>query len=224
MIYDALNYGKQVSKIAKEHRENKEFENSKEFLSGIKKTDKLKPVITLTIYFGADEWDGPRSLKEMFEPIDEHLSEYVADYKPNLIIPREIDDFSKFATDFGKVMKFISVSKNKAECAKLKDDKMFENVDKETVHVINVCTGADLEEPEGKETVNMCEGLRLWREEERALARQEGLEEGRQEGRQEGIGVLVTTLHELGQAKEFIVETIMKKFSLSEEAAREYIR
>lgn len=146
MIYDALNYGKQVSQMEKKHRANHEFENSREFLSGFKKTDKLKPVITLTIYFGADEWDAPRCLKEMFDDIDPYLLQYV--------------------TEFGKVMKFISVSKNKGECAKLMDDKMFENVGKEAVKVINECTGANIEVPEGEESINMCEGLRKLREDD----------------------------------------------------------
>ena len=67
MNYDALNYGRQVSEITKEHRKKKDIQDSGEFLSGFTKEDKLKPIITLTIYFGADVWDGPRSLKEMFE-------------------------------------------------------------------------------------------------------------------------------------------------------------
>ena len=63
MNYDALNYGKQVSEIAKEHRKKKDIKDSGEFLSGFTKADKLKPIITLTIYFGAEAWDAPRRLK-----------------------------------------------------------------------------------------------------------------------------------------------------------------
>lgn len=212
MIYDALNYGKQVSEIEKEHRKNKVLKSRKEFLSGLKKTDKLKPVITLTIYFGADEWDAPRCLKEMFDNIEPQILQYVADYKLNLIIPREIKDFSKFTTDFGKVMKFISVSKSKEEYAKLKDDKMFESVNKETVQMINACTGANIKIPEGEEKVNMCEAARLLREEDIAS------------GIQQGINALVETLQELGQTKEFIVETIMKKFSMTKDDAKKYVK
>lgn len=111
MNYDALNYGKQVSDIAKEHRKKKDITDSGEFLSGFTKEDKLKPIITLTIYFGAETWDAPRSLKEMFEEIDESIMKFVEDYKVHLIVPNEIQDFDKFATDFGKVMKYIAVSK-----------------------------------------------------------------------------------------------------------------
>jgi muramidase (phage lysozyme) len=52
MIYDALNYGDQVRKMAAIHREQKDTRGA-EFLSGFRKTDRLKPVITLTLYWGA---------------------------------------------------------------------------------------------------------------------------------------------------------------------------
>ena len=106
MIYDALNYGKQVSDKAKEHRKKKDLRTSGEFLSGFSKEDKLKPLITLTIYFGAEDWDAPRSLKEMFETTDDTILQFVEDYRVHLIVPNEIRDFNKFTTDFGKVKKY----------------------------------------------------------------------------------------------------------------------
>ena len=36
-----------------------------EFLSGLKKGDRLIPVISLVIYYSPDSWDGPRTLHEM---------------------------------------------------------------------------------------------------------------------------------------------------------------
>lgn len=74
LIYDALNYGQQINKIAALHRKDKDIKYSAEYLSGFKKTDTIMPVITLTIYFGAKEWDAPRSLKEMFPA---HISEEI---------------------------------------------------------------------------------------------------------------------------------------------------
>lgn len=68
MIYDALQYGKQVADTAANHRKNnKSFRKctSGEYLSGFYKEDVLKPVVTLVIHFGADEWDAPLSLYEM---------------------------------------------------------------------------------------------------------------------------------------------------------------
>ena len=67
-VYDALQYGRQVADIAKKHR--REDASSKahsrgEYLSGFYKDDRLTPVITLVLHFGANEWNGPLSLHEM---------------------------------------------------------------------------------------------------------------------------------------------------------------
>ena len=78
MIYDALQYGRQVADIATKHR--KSGDNSKghtkgEYLSGFYKEDRLKPVITLVVHFGADEWNAPLSLHEMMEVKNKELLE-----------------------------------------------------------------------------------------------------------------------------------------------------
>ena len=140
MIYDALNYGKQVSETAKKHREKKDLQGSAEFLSGFTKNDKLKPLITLTIYFGSDEWDAPRSLKEMFHTTDETVLRFVEDYRVHLIVPKEIKDFSRFTTDFGKAMRFIALSEDKDLLWKLQQDEQYKTVDTDTVRLINACT------------------------------------------------------------------------------------
>lgn len=59
MIYDSLQYGKQVMEIAAEHRKKKDRNGTQaEYLSGFYRDDRLVPVITLVIHFGAEEWDG----------------------------------------------------------------------------------------------------------------------------------------------------------------------
>ena len=39
----------------------------------IRDRDKLIPVITITVYLGTKEWDGPRKLSDMFGDVDEEL-------------------------------------------------------------------------------------------------------------------------------------------------------
>ncbi len=159
MLYDALNYGQQVSEIAAEHRAAKDLKDA-EFLSGFSKEDKIIPVITLTVYFGSDKWDGPRSLKDMFpDDIDEEVLSKMDDYHLHLIIPAEIEDFSRFKTDLGKAMKFIAATKDKNAFMKLSLDEDFKQVGVDTVRLINECTGNNIDIPEGEEKVNMCEGL-----------------------------------------------------------------
>ena len=160
LIYDALNYGQQVNKISALHRKDKNVKNTAEYLSGFNKDDKIMPVITLTVYFGAKEWNAPRCLKDMFpDNIDAEIMEQVDDYRLHLIIPKEIKEFSAFKTDFGKAMKFIAASENPKELKKLSRDKNYEKVSVETVHLINECTGSNIAIPENEEMVNMCKGL-----------------------------------------------------------------
>ena len=102
MLYDAMQYGKQVSELAADHGKHRaELKmTGAEYLSGFLKTDKLLPVITLVIHFSDAEWDGAKSLHEMMEWPDAHLKEYVQDYKIQLIDPAKIrpEEFEKFST------------------------------------------------------------------------------------------------------------------------------
>lgn len=69
MMYDALGYVKQCKEIEKHNKQRMETGETEgltgtEFLSGLKKTDKLTAQFTIVIYYGESEWDGPRTLKE----------------------------------------------------------------------------------------------------------------------------------------------------------------
>ena len=116
MLYDAIQYTEQIETIAKAHRSHKDrAENIGEFLSGFYKADKLLPVITLTLYLGAGQWDAPKSLHEMLTVKDESLLKYIPDYKLNLITPADIndDELGAFHTELGTVLEFIKYSKDK---------------------------------------------------------------------------------------------------------------
>ncbi|MDD3370075.1 MAG: hypothetical protein PHP50_14535 [Lachnospiraceae bacterium] len=99
--------------MAKQHRMKKDFSTGEEFLSGFTQKDSLISVITLTIYWGADEWTGPRRLSDMFRFDISPVKEYVNDYILNMIIPDTIEDFRKFKTEVGKVFQFIKASNSK---------------------------------------------------------------------------------------------------------------
>lgn len=117
MVYDALQYDKQVAMIAADNRRNKRFSsgtmrNNGEFLSGFLRTDKILPVITLTLYFGTEPWDGPLSLREMYDINDSKLLDFVPDYRVQLIQPMTLseDDFEKFHTSLREVLQTIKYS------------------------------------------------------------------------------------------------------------------
>ena len=74
-------------------------ETTAEFLSGFHKEDKLKPVITVTVYFGTDKWDAPRNLQEMFDVQDSYIQRFLPDYPIPLILTKEIQDYTHFQSE-----------------------------------------------------------------------------------------------------------------------------
>lgn len=84
MIGDAFSYLKEYNEIAAKNRKDKDFTTSDEFLSNMKKTDRLHPVISLCVYYGENPWDGPLCLMDMLE-IPDKIRTLVSDYKMNLI-------------------------------------------------------------------------------------------------------------------------------------------
>ena len=201
MIYDALNYGSQVKEAAKKHRENHDKVTPPEFLSGFKKSDKLTPVITITLYWGADEWDGPRCLHDMFAGVDSNLLKFVPDYHINLVVPSEIDDFENFQTALGEVLEIIKVSNNKEQMQKLIfSNPMFEKMDNESVAVINTFIGTNIPLNETEEVTNMC---KAWDD-----LMNEGIEKGIEKGREEGREGLVLQCLQSGKTCEQIADFI----------------
>lgn len=193
MLYDALNYSKQVNKTAKLHKKNKDKMESAEFLSGFKKGDKILPVIPLILYWGSNAWDAPTNLHEMFEDINEELLPFIPNYHINLVEPSSIEDFDKFQTELGQTLEFIKHSNDKVHFQKMLENLEGQNLTNETVSTINLFTSADITiNTEGKVT-NVC------------LA----IQEIKQEYADEQV------------AKELInsVENLMKNFSISLEKA-----
>jgi hypothetical protein len=158
MIYDALNYGKQVTRTAKLHRELKDTTRT-EFLSGFKRTDRLKPVITLALYFGSEDWDAPRCLFDMFDPIPPEIIKYVNNFSLNLIVPKEIEDFSLFHSELRNVLQFIAKSNDETFIQKVARDNSYKHLHADTVQLINECTDICIPIDTGKKEVNMCKGI-----------------------------------------------------------------
>ena len=62
MIADSLIYLKEYNEITAKNRNEKNFDTSDEFLSGLQKSDRLHPVISLCIYYGKEDMRMPGKL------------------------------------------------------------------------------------------------------------------------------------------------------------------
>ncbi len=197
MVYDSLEYAAQVQKAESSHREALRKKNPKEkkpdpaeFLSGFYKEDRLLPIITVVVYFGADNWEAPRSLHEMLAVQDEKILSLVPDYRINLIAPGEMseEELEHFTSNFREVMQFIKYSEDAEKLERLvKANAAFATVDRKAVRVMEEMTGMKIEKEARGEKVNVCKGILGIEEKGRAAGREEGREEGRAEGRAEGV-------------------------------------
>ena len=184
MLYDALQYVKQVEEAARSRRNRREGENesgerttSGEYLSGFHKQDKLVPVITLVIYFGSKKWDAPMRLHEMLAVQDERVLSFVPDYKINLIAPAEMPDkkIKRLSTDLREVLLAIKYEQNiKKLFEHVNCDARFRNISRQAAQVINVMLGSKLKINQEEERCDMKESLRDWEE----RMRREGVEIG----------------------------------------------
>ena len=188
-------------------------------------------VITITIYWNSGKWDGSRSLYEMLDVKDKNILEYVSDYKLNLVVPNDIDDFDKFNTELGKVFNFISYSEDKDEIrrrfyeSESNEEGMFSA---DAITLLNECVKANLKttQKRGGKT-DVCKGIKDLVEEEKEKSRTEGRTEGRIEGRTEGehigedlMATLVGKLLEDNRMSE--LQKISSDKELREELYKEY--
>ena len=213
MLYDSMQFARQVTKAAKSHRQGKEHKpSSGEFLGGFHKTDRLIPVVTLVIYWGPDRWDGPLTLREMYAAADDAIMQYVPDYKINLISPEQMTEaeIKEFKSSLKEVMLYIKYSKDKAKLQEIaQEDPNFLSMDRQAAEVINVTTNSRLKYPEGKETINMC------------LAIEEMRNESRLEGEIKGA---VETCKNFNKTLEETIQYISDNFTVqqAEEVVKKY--
>lgn len=215
MVYDALNYASQVNMIAKEHRICKDKMGSDEFLSGFTKEDKLIPIITLVIYWGADVWNTPKSLYEMFWKTDLKILRFVNDYKINLIAPWQIKDFSRFHTEVGKVLEYINASKDLEKMKEVleKNREYYLHMDIDSARMIELFgqTKLELKESEEEEEVNMCKAI------------DDMIQEAVEEKETEMWCIIVEMAKKWNIAKEEVVEKIKKEYELPEKEMKEIL-
>ena len=155
MLYDAIGYVQQVSDLVAKNKADGIKLTGGEYLTGLRKEDRLMPIITLVISLNTDDWDGPLSIHEMLAVENREILTYVQDYKLNLLSPAKIADadFDKFRTELGTVMQFIK-HRNDKDVSWMEGNKRFEQMGWDTASLIKTVTGANIQLKKG-ESVNM---------------------------------------------------------------------
>ena len=155
---------------------------------------RIKPIITIVMYWKADKWNQPVSVKDMFDRNtvrwleDNGLGGYIQDYRMHLFEPGTVkeEDLEKFKTELKDVIAYVKYSKS-TEALKDYNKKYKPDLTKSTVTLINELTNSKYVFIEGKERLDMCEAFEGLIEEGRAKGKAEGKAEGRAEGKAEEL-------------------------------------
>ena len=153
----------------------------------------IKPIITIVMYWKADKWNQPLSVKDMFDKNtvrwleDNGLGGYIQDYRMHLFEPGAVkeEDLEKFKTELKDVIAYVKYSKSTEELRKY-NEKNRPGLSKDTVSLINVLTNSKYEFIEGKERLDMCEAFDGIKAEGIAEGIAKGIAKGIAEGKAEG--------------------------------------
>ena len=188
MLYDGLSYAEQIRQLRKKQVKSEKM-TSDEFLSGMKKDDKLYPVSTLVFYYGDKPWDGSVDLHGLLKKsenpeMEEMIRKLIPNYHINLLDVNQIEDTSVYKTDLQTILEMLKYRQDKERMQKYvqEHEGYFRHVDRDTYNVLRVLLKAEKQMDEiknqEKEEVDMCQAL------------QEIFDDGRNEGFMQG--------HELG--------------------------
>ena len=214
LSYDVYEYERQAAEIRRRVRKSRNGEGTGsggEYLYGFLKSSRLKPVVTLILYYGKEAWDGPAQLHEMldFTGIPEELKAWVQDYRIHLIDIGRWEGTQVFQTDVKQVFDFIRFRRDKKKLKELVlGDPAYREMAEEAYDVMAAYTGAE-ELMELKNSykkggkVDMCEALTEMLEDERILGMEQGMERGITRG-EERFGLLAERLMEEGRTEELL--------------------
>lgn len=197
------NYWKQKKAYYKETNELQGDER----MSGIKKTDRFTPVVTVVLYYGSTPWDGPVSLYDMLN-LPKKLKPFVNDFKINLVEVRNnnLIFHNQNNQDLFSLLKIIyddstDRTTRREQIKKYETDR---TLDESVRMAIAATSGVNLTEYEKEADATVC---KLW-------------DEVREDGRAE---MLIEISRESGLDDDAILQKLQEKINLSLEAAKSYL-
>jgi hypothetical protein len=225
-----LHLRSQVSRLNMERKSSSEKLSGAEYTSGFKKTDRIKPMIVLVVYYGEKPWDGPTRLSDMYENYDDAFSDYMIDFKMNFLDVRRMSDeqLNTFSGEVKGVLGFTKKSADKEELLKFVSDnnEVFSDLSQEAADMITAVTNMDdvrelFDNSRTEEGgYNMCkaledlkrdckaEGEAKGRAEGEAVGIEKGRAEGRAEGIEKGIESIVNQLRKMGVPEEMLNKAV----------------
>ena len=220
MLYDGMGYLKEYQEITRSHKAEKAVMSKEEFLSGMKKEDRLHPILTIVIYYSEEPWDGPLCLKDMMVEMPEEIRKIFSDYKMNLV---QVQDSGQYIFHNEDVRLVFELSREffQGDLEKIKEKYKNQDIKQELLMVIGkIIDSSELMnwKQEGK-VENVCTAVKKWEKE----WYENGLEHGREEGRKTGITDMVSAMWKYGIERNQILQMLCGQFAISEEEAEQYL-
>ena len=168
----------------------------------MRKEDRLHPVITLTVYYGEKQWDGPYCLKDMIVEMPEEIAAIFSDYKMNLLEVRNSDRYVFNNTDVQSVFE-ITRDIFAGHFERIQEKYGNKELGSDLLTVIGQMAGSKelIRMSRNREVNNMCTALEKLKE------------EGKMEGKKE---VILTMLQNY-----YPISEICKLLNISEEEVLE---
>ncbi len=207
--YDVYCYNHQYKQKKAYYKNTKELTGN-EKMSGIKKTDRFTPIVTVVIYYGSEPWDGSTCLYDMLD-LPEELKPFITNFKVNLIEARDNDLIFRNQNnkDLFSLLKIIydDSTNRKVRRQQIENYEAGRIIHKSVRMAIAATSKVNLKEYEKEEDVTVC---KLWDE-----IREEGVLEG------EAKGII-----EMGKAfnlsKSNIIDKLMDNLNIELQAAEKY--
>lgn len=230
MVYDAGEYERQASGIRKLVRRKKKL-TADEFLSGFTRQSRLKPCVTLVIYFG-ENWDGPDRLHDLidFTDIPERIRSLVNDYPIYVLEVRKLASTDMFCTDLKQVFDSVRYSNDPVRFHQMVlEDPAYRSLDEDAYDIIAEYTdtsemAAVKEFHREGDRINMCGAIRELIREGRMEGIKQGIERGIEQGTEQGMKILCETCCELGVSRADTAAKVEEKYQITPEQAEEYVK
>ena len=213
MGYDYAAYQKQYVDNAAKYKTAKSL-TEEEYLSKMKKDDRLVPVITVVVYYGEKPWDGAVSLHGMLH-ISEEMKPFVNDYRMHLVEARK-NDLKLHNINNRDLFNLLGILLDRNGKLQETRDRAINYAREHRVEktVIMTAAGAanckiDYNKIARKGDADMCT---VFEE-----TRREGIAEGEAKG-------IIETGYEFGISEEEILARLQKKLNISLAEAQEYVK
>lgn len=195
MLYDSLGYLKEYQEITRIRKAERGKMTEDEFLSKMRKEDRLHPIISIVLYYSEKSWDGPTCLKDMIVEMPEEMERIFSDYKMNLVQIRESEQYT-FHNEEVRAVFEISREIFNGNFDKINEKYRNRDLTPELITVIGKITDSAELVRQGKieEVANMCTALEKWEK--------ENIERGTKRGIEKGIAKMVLTLLNKGKTVE----------------------